>query len=161
MPARLSIRAMTPADAPAAIAFARAEGWRDRTSFYEMVFRTATCQALAGEVDGRVVAIGLATVNGPVGWLGGLIVDRTWRGRGFGRAMTEELMRRLQAAGCETLSLEATDAGRPVYERLGFRLETTYHQLQADHLDAAPPLPDGARLRPIEAPDLPAVFALD
>jgi GNAT superfamily N-acetyltransferase len=157
----LSIRAMTAADAPILVALARAQGWRDRTTFYELMLRVATCQLLVGEVEGRVVAGGVATVQGSVGWLGGLIVEEQWRRRGIGRAMTEDLISRLRAAGCVTLSLEATDQGRPMYEAMGFRLMTHYRQLQAEHLDEGPPTPPGATLRRLAPGDLPAIFALD
>lgn len=157
----LRIRAMTPADAPVAVAWALAHGWHDRTRFYELVFRTPTCQAVVGEVDGSIVAAGVAVASGPVGWLGGLFVDPAWRRRGYGRAVMDELVRRLHAAGCRTLSLEATDAGRPMYEQMGFRVATSYHQLRADRLGVPPEVPEGARLRHLEPDDLPAVFELD
>ena len=155
------IRDMRPDDIEAADQLSRAQGWRDRRSFYELVFRTTTCQPVAGVLGGRVVATGLATVNGPVGWLGAIAVEAELRRRGIGRAITEELCRRLRAAGCATLSLEATEAGRPLYERMGFRPFTTYHQLQADHLADPPTIPAGARVQRLEAADLPAVFKLD
>ena len=157
----LTIRPMTPEDVPVAIGLALAEGWHDRTRFFDVVFGTRTCRALVGEIDGRVVATGLAVINGPVGWLGGLIVDRDWRGHGFGRTMTEELIRRLRAAGCGTLSLEATDAGRPMYERMGFRTLTRYHQLEAGFMRCRPELPPDRRVRPMTPNDLPAVITLD
>jgi ribosomal protein S18 acetylase RimI-like enzyme len=156
-----SIRELTRDDVDAAVALGTTQGWRDRHSFYELALRTPTCQAIVGCVEGRVIATGLATAGGPVGWLGAIIVSAESRGRGFGRAVTEELCRRLRAAGCATLSLEATDAGRPMYERMGFRTVTHYHQLQADHLDLAPVLRDGTRVRTLETADLPAVFDLD
>jgi ribosomal protein S18 acetylase RimI-like enzyme len=155
------LRPMTAADVDAAVALALAQGWRNRSLFYEFVLRVPTAQTLVAAADGRLVATGLATVNGPVGWLGAIVVAGEFRRRGIGRAMTEELMRRLRAAGCETLSLEATDAGRPMYERMGFRLATHYHQLQADHLDDRPLPPPGSHVRPLRRADLPAVFALD
>jgi ribosomal protein S18 acetylase RimI-like enzyme len=155
------IRELTRGDVDAAVALGTAQGWRDRHSFYELVLRTPTCQPIVGCVEGRVVATGLATAGGPVGWLGAIIVSAESRGRGFGRAVTEELCRRLRAAGCATLSLEATDAGRPMYERMGFRTVTHYHQLQADRLDVPPVMPDGARVRRLAEADLPAVFELD
>jgi GNAT superfamily N-acetyltransferase len=156
-----SIRDLTTADVEAAVALGTAQGWRDRHSFYDLVLRTATCQPLAGVVGDRLVATGLATASGPVGWLGALIVDAEFRERGIGRVMTEELCRRLEAAGCTTLSLEATDAGRPMYERMGFRVATHYHQLQADHLPEPPAAPPGARSRKLEPGDLPRVYELD
>ena len=155
------IRELTGGDVDAVVALARAQGWRDRRLFYEFVLRTPTCQALAGVVEGMVIATGLATVNGSVGWLGAIVVAAEFRGRGLGRAMTEELCRRLRAAGCLTLSLEATDAGRPMYERMGFRLVTHYHQIQADHLPEPPAEPAGAHVRRLEQADLTAVFELD
>jgi GNAT superfamily N-acetyltransferase len=155
------IRGMRPADIDTAVALARAQGWRDRRRFYEFVFRTATCDPVVGLMDGRVVATGLATASGRVGWLGAIAVEAECRRRGIGRAITEDLCRRLRAAGCDTLSLEATEAGRRLYERMGFRLTTWYHQLQADHLPEVPVAPPGARARPLEAFDLPAVLELD
>ncbi len=68
------LRDLTAADVDAAVALAIAQGWRDRRRFYEFVLRTPTCQPLAGVVDGRVIATGLATANGPVGWLGAIVV---------------------------------------------------------------------------------------
>jgi ribosomal protein S18 acetylase RimI-like enzyme len=158
---KLAIRPMTADDVDAAVALALAQGWRNRIRFYDLVLHVPTAQPLVGEAGGRVVATGLATANGTVGWLGAIVVDAAFRSRGFGRAMTEELIRRLRAAGCETISLEATDAGRPMYERMGFRLATSYHQLQSDHLDEAPAPPDGARVRRLEAANLAGVFELD
>jgi ribosomal protein S18 acetylase RimI-like enzyme len=155
------IRAMNPADIDAAVDLALAQGWRDRRAFYALTLRTRSCQPLVGVLDGRVVATGLATVSAPVGWLGAVIVDEAVRGRGFGRAMTEELRRMLRAAGCETLALVATAAGQPLYERMGFRVVTHYRQMEGDHLDAAPEAPEGARLRPLTTDDLPRVFELD
>jgi ribosomal protein S18 acetylase RimI-like enzyme len=157
----LLIRDLTAADVGAAVALATAAGFRDRTRFFDFVLRTPTCQPIAGILKGELAATGLATANGPVGWLGGIVVEAKLRRRGIGRAITEELCRRLRAAGCQTLSLESTDAGRAMYERMGFRLATHYHQLQADHLDEAPTLPEGARIRRLAEADLPAVFEID
>jgi GNAT superfamily N-acetyltransferase len=157
----LSIRAMTAADAPILVALASAQGWRDRTTFYDLMLRVPTCRMLVGEIDGRVIAGGIATVQGSVGWLGGLIVDAELRRRGIGRAMTENLIAHLRTAGCATLSLEATDQGLPMYEAMGFRLMTHYRQLQAEHLDEPPPIPAGATLRRLGPDDLPDIFALD
>lgn len=155
------IRDMVPAEVEVAIALAKAQGWRDRRRFYDFVFRVSTCQPLVGVAEGRVVGTGLATVQGSVGWLGAIAVEAGFRHRGIGRAITDELCRRLRAAGCTTLSLEATDEGRRMYERMGFRLAATYRQLQAGHLPEEPVPPAGARVRKLEPADLPAIVELD
>ena len=158
---RLELRDLTPADVDDAIALAIAQGWRDRRRFYDLVLRTSTSRARVGMIHGQIVATGIATANGPVGWLGGIVVDARFRARGYGRAMTENLIQLLRAAGCSTVSLEATNAGRPMYERMGFRLVTHYHQLEAGHLDVRPAPPAGTRVRALEPADLPAVIELD
>lgn len=155
------ILAMTADDVDAAVELALAQGWRDRRGFYSLVLRTSTCRPLVGVIEGRVVATGVASAQGPVGWLGALIVNEAVRGRGYGRAMTEELRRGLLEAGCTTLSLVATESGRPMYERMGFRVATHYHQIEGDHMPEAPEPPDGAHLRPMRPADLPAVLELD
>jgi ribosomal protein S18 acetylase RimI-like enzyme len=152
---------MTLADIDSAVELSRAEGFRDRRLFWQFVMKVATCRPLVGTLNGSIVATGLATASGKVGWLGGIVVAAEFRRRGYGRAMTDELIRGLGAAGCETMSLESTDAGRPMYERMGFRLATHYIQLQADRIETAPATPAGARVRALEPADIPAICELD
>lgn len=46
--------------------------------------------------------------------------DIGWRGRGVGTAMTAAALRAAAAAGAERACLDASEAGRPIYLRLGF-----------------------------------------
>jgi len=48
--------------------------------------------------------------------------DRDWRGRGIGRAMSAHALIAAQRAGARQASLDASDAGRSVYRRLGFEI---------------------------------------
>ena len=161
VPDGFRIRPMTADDIDPANALARAQGWRDRARLYAFVLRVPTCRPLVGTIDGRIVATGLATANGPVGWLGAIIVDSNYRRRGFGRTMTEELIGRLRADGCQTISLEATEAGRPLYDRLGFRVHCHYIEMDPAGEAVEPAPPPRTRLRRMKAADLPAVSALD
>ncbi|MGI8711591.1 MAG: GNAT family N-acetyltransferase [Solirubrobacteraceae bacterium] len=43
-----------------------------------------------------------------------------WRGRGIGQAMTAAALRAAQDSGAQRACLDATDAGLPIYRRLGF-----------------------------------------
>ena len=51
--------------------------------------------------------------------------DPDWRGRGIGRAMTAQALRAAQRAGARQASLDASDAGRSIYLRLGFETAGT------------------------------------
>ena len=157
----MQIRAMTEADIEATVALMVAGGWGERRPFMELALAAPSCKPLVGTVDGRVVATGLATVNGDAGWVGSIFVDPALRGQGLGRAMTEEVCRRLEAAGCETLALIASELGRPIYERMGFRIDGWYQVHRAAPLPTPPVPPPGARLRPMLPADLERVSALD
>jgi GNAT superfamily N-acetyltransferase len=49
-----------------------------------------------------------------------MYVDPAWRGRGLARELVSTAVEYARAAGAGTVSLHASDAGRPLYERLGF-----------------------------------------
>ena len=73
-------------------------------------------------------------MNGPVGWIGTIWVAPAARRTGLGRALTEATIEAAESAGCRTLVLVATAEGRPLYERLGFRVATEYRILEASGL---------------------------
>ena len=68
------------------------------------------------EADGAVVGTGVLSVHGPVAWIGTIFVEPAWRRRGVGMAITRATIETAEAAGCRTLVLVATEAGRPMYE---------------------------------------------
>ena len=75
----------------------------------------------AARVDGRVAAVLMAHDHeGDCGiWAVATLPEA--RGRGLSRALLAHAMVDARERGCDTTSLEATQMGRPVYERLGYR----------------------------------------
>ena len=152
------IRPMTPADVdPVATAFLR-EDWGDRRRNLEFVTAHPETRPFVAEVDGGIVGTSVLSVNGTVGWIGTVWVEPAWRRRGIGLDLTRATIEEADAAGCRTLVLVATEAGRPLYERLGFEVQTWYRMLQIDGLDGAAADP---RVRPFRAEDLDPMAALD
>lgn len=163
----VTIRPMTPADVDlAADALIRGD-WGDRRLFLSFAVDHPECDPLVVEADGEIVGTGVGTRSGPAGWVGAIYVTPERRGQGLGTALSHAVSQRLEAAGCRTIVLVATDAGRPIYERLGFRVTSRYHTLDAP---AVPPelalAPEPGRgepgLRPFDrGADLDEVAALD
>jgi GNAT superfamily N-acetyltransferase len=73
--------------------------------------------------DQRAVGVACCASFGATGWIGALGVTPEARGRGLGTALTEAAVAWLRGRGAETVLLYATEAGRPIYERLGFEAE--------------------------------------
>jgi GNAT superfamily N-acetyltransferase len=152
---------MTAADLDAVGDTTQAGGFGDRREFFRTALALGDCRPILAVSDGRIVGTGLGSVHGSVGWIGVIFVVPELRGRGIGRALTEAVCDDLEGAGCRSLVLVATDLGRPVYERLGFRVHSEYHMFSGDPLPVAPVPPAGAILRPVRPDDVDALAALD
>ena len=75
----------------------------------------------------KIVGTGNVFLKGKVGWLANIMVDRNYRGQGFGSEITQFLIDFLKAKKCETQLLIATKLGEPIYRNHGFRKMTEYH----------------------------------
>jgi ribosomal protein S18 acetylase RimI-like enzyme len=74
-----------------------------------------------GRVDGRAVATARLHAGAGVAGIYTVITVADARRRGYGEAMTRRAMLAGREAGLQISTLQASDAGRGVYERLGFR----------------------------------------
>jgi GNAT superfamily N-acetyltransferase len=154
----IKIGSMTRDDVVPAAEAVLAGGWGDRRVFLDFVVDKPFCHPFVATVDGRIVGTGMGTVNGPVGWVGVVFVSPDHRGRGLGQALTAAAIDSLEGAGCRTLVLVATEMGRPMYERLGFRLSSHYQVYVAPGLSPGPADPT---IRPIRKSDLSVITSAD
>jgi GNAT superfamily N-acetyltransferase len=105
---------------------------------------------------GGVIGVACTASFGATGWIGAVGVAPEARRAGLGTALTEAAVRWLRNRGARTVLLYATEAGRPVYERLGFVAEERAIAWRGV-AGAAPPLDlqrlgesDRARLRTLD-----------
>lgn len=153
-----TIRPMTPADVKATADAVLRSGWGDRRIKMAWAVGHAACQPFVAEADGVIVGTGVTTMNGPVGWIGTIWVEPAWRGHGLGRALTLATIEAAESAGCRTLVLVATAAGQPLYERLGFHVQTRYRIVETPGLASGVRHP---RVRPYRDSDLAGMATLD
>jgi GNAT superfamily N-acetyltransferase len=152
---------MTAADLDPAVDAIIADHFGDRRAWFEFTLRSEACHPVVADLDGEVIGTGVATVNGPVAWVGTIWVKRTHRRQGLGTALTDAVIDASTSAGAETLVLVATDRGRPLYEGMGFEVQTWYRTLEAPGSrggdDAGTPVP----VRPFAPADLEPMIVLD
>jgi GNAT superfamily N-acetyltransferase len=152
---------MAPEDADRAAEMILGHDWGVRHEWLRFATSSPACVPLLAEADGEIVGTGVGTASGAAGWIGTIFIAPAWRGRGLGRALTQEIIDRLEAAGCRTLVLVATNDGRRLYERMGFEVQTQYRIMQAIGL---PPALESARdgdVRAFDPTDLDAIIGLD
>lgn len=72
--------------------------------------------------DGEVRAsYSLAAYGKAVAWIGMILVDQEYRGRGLGKAAFAASLKEAAARSFPVLGLDATDLGAPIYRKFDFR----------------------------------------
>ena len=97
-----------------------AGGFRGMVTTGDIDLASSRVGALADEP----VAFALLGVRGRRGWIGGMGVEATARGRGYGRAAMEAVIEAARGRGLKDVDLEVLEQNEPasrIYEALGFR----------------------------------------
>jgi GNAT superfamily N-acetyltransferase len=84
------------------------------------------CKVYVGYAGNVAVASGLGWRTGRTIGVYAIATIPSARRRGFGAAMTARVVLDGLAAGCDVAALQASELGRPIYERLGFRVDVRY-----------------------------------
>jgi GNAT superfamily N-acetyltransferase len=84
------------------------------------------CVVYVGYGDGVPVASGLGWRTGRTIGVYSIATIAAARRRGYGAAMTARVVADGVDAGCDVAALQASQMGRPIYERLGFRTVVEY-----------------------------------
>ena len=84
------------------------------------------CVMYVGYADRRPVVSGFGWRTGRTIGVYTIATIPSARRRGFGAAMTARVVADGVAAGCDVAALQASEMGRPIYERLGFRTVVRY-----------------------------------
>jgi ribosomal protein S18 acetylase RimI-like enzyme len=87
---------------------------------------TPECTIYVGYADGLRVTSGLGWRSGRVIGVYAISTVPAARRRGYGEAMTARVIADGIATGCDVAVLQASETGRPIYERLGFRVDVRY-----------------------------------
>jgi GNAT superfamily N-acetyltransferase len=92
----------------------------------EELWARAGATVYVGYAEGHPVTSGFGVRSGRTIGVFTIATTPEARGRGFGAAMTARVVADGAAAGCDVAALQASSMGRPIYERMGFRLVQEY-----------------------------------
>lgn len=84
------------------------------------------CVVYVGYADGDPVVSGLGWRTGRTIGVYSIATIESARRRGYGAAMTARVVADGVVVGCDVAALQASEIGRPIYERLGFRTVVRY-----------------------------------
>jgi GNAT superfamily N-acetyltransferase len=119
-----TVRLLATADIPSGMRLKEAAGWNQTEGDWRNLLELAPESCFGIECDGELRATTTAICYGrELAWVGMVLTDPAYRGRGLARRLMEHTLEYLRRQGVNWIKLDATAMGRPVYERLGFRDE--------------------------------------
>ncbi len=117
----ISLRQMTEGDLPAADELRRLAGWNQTLEDWLRLLRLEPRGCFVAVQEGRVVGTVTATTYGQrLAWIGMMLVHPEHQRHGIGTSLMRQALEYLQGHGVKCVKLDATPAGRPLYEKLGF-----------------------------------------
>lgn len=118
------MRKLTASDISSALELSTEAGWNQTADDWRTLIELTPEGCLAIDVDGELAATTtLLCYKQRLAWIGMVLTRIRHRGRGFARRLMTEALRLADQMQIETVKLDATDQGRPLYEKLGFRYE--------------------------------------
>ncbi len=113
------LRKMVLSDMDSLMKLKDAESWNQLEKDWAVLINYKESVNLVAVLDeqivGTVTAINYANT---VAWIGMMLVDRDYRGRGISKLLLLDAIDKLKK--CKSIKLDATPAGRPVYLKMGF-----------------------------------------
>ncbi len=115
---------MTPADIPAGMRLKEIAGWNQTSEDWVRFLEFSPDGCFLAECENRVAGTATTIIyENRFAWIGMILVDPEFRRRGIGRALLEKAVAHLEAEAVPCIKLDATPAGKILYQRLGFEAE--------------------------------------
>lgn len=121
VPAAGSPELLLPADLPGALELSTEAGWNQVLGDWERMqalWPKGCFRLRAG--DAPVSTTIAVTYDVRLAWIGMVLTRQACRGQGYASRLLEHTLAYLDEAGVECVKLDATDLGRPVYQKAGF-----------------------------------------
>jgi GNAT superfamily N-acetyltransferase len=152
------VRRLGPDDLRCCVALSLDRGWSPEKVKWSLLLEVSEVFGVDAPDGGLAGAVVLTRYGADLASVGMMLVAARHGRRGLGRALMERL---LAATGDATVTLFATDLGKPLYEKLGFR---TIRRSAAftGRFRTAPPADNSKRRTRLAADaDMPAILDID
>lgn len=154
----VSFRSLVESDLAGAVGLSAEAGWNQTAQDWGLMLQQGAGIGVEAE-DGRLVASAMTLpYGGRFAWIAMVLVTKSWRRRGIATELLRQCIDLIEAQGLIP-GLDATEAGRLVYQPLGF--EDIYALSRFRTERATAPAAPGAGVRQIAPGDLDALVAYD
>ncbi len=156
----VNIRPMLPDDIGKCLQLSGSEGWNQTEQDWMRLVGNSRNTCRVAEHEGRIVGTATASnYENEIAWIGMVLVDKAYRGKGISKNLLNVLFTRLES--CRSVKLDATPAGQPVYEKFGFKDEYLIYRMTGTPQDGFKTGGTGLQSEPVLMKDVPEVIELD
>jgi GNAT superfamily N-acetyltransferase len=120
----MQLRVMTRQDIPGGVRLNTIVGWNQTEADWTRFLDASPDGCFVMDHDGKIVGTS-ATIpyERRFAWIGMVLVDPDYRNQGIGTTLLQRAVEYLDVTAIPTLKLDATPAGKPLYEKMGFVTE--------------------------------------
>jgi len=156
----VKLRKMALSDMDSLMKLKDAEGWNQLEKDWALLINYKEGVNLVAVLDDHIVGtITAINYDNTLAWIGMMLVDSDYRGRGISKLLLLEAIDKLNK--CKSIKLDATPAGRPVYLKLGFMEEYTLYRMTNPSVSKIFLNDDSFITEPLKPADIPEVVAFD
>ncbi|TVP94383.1 MAG: GNAT family N-acetyltransferase [Planctomycetaceae bacterium] len=121
------------------LALSALAGWNQTAADWRRLLLDSPDGCFGIACDGNIVGTVTTTRYGQqLGWIGMMLVHPDYRRRGLATRLMQAAIDHLRDQDVATIRLDATPQGRPLYERLGFRLDHSWTRTSSEPAVALP-----------------------
>ena len=118
--APIALRLFTRQDIPFGLKLTQTAGWNQTAADWQMLLEQSRTGSFIAMLDGTEAGtVTTVSYQDRLHWIGMVLVAEEYRRRGIGRALLERAIASVVSQG--VVCLDATPAGKRLYERLGFQ----------------------------------------
>jgi GNAT superfamily N-acetyltransferase len=151
----MQLRVMTAQDILGGLRLNTIVGWNQTGADWTRFLTASPNGCFVMDDDGKIVGTAATlSYENRFAWIGMVLVDPSYRNRGIGTSLLQRTIEYLDDAGIPTLKLDATPAGKPLYEKLGFISEYEIDRWILKRSVAVPPSKKAPRLSPEHISDI-------
>ncbi len=122
---QIEVRLLHEADIPLVMRLKELARWNQTQTDLRRLLCLEPNGCFCATVDGCLVGTTTTTTYGrELAWIGMVLVDPQYRHRGIATRLMRGALEYLSEIGVAAVKLDATPDGRPLYEKLGFRIES-------------------------------------
>jgi len=150
---------MTTGDLRLGLKLTHQAGWNQTEADWLRFIELGPEGCFVAELNGNAVGTTATCVLGPVAWIAMVLVDINCRGKGIGTALLKHSICYLKERKVETIRLDATALGQPIYEKLGFLPEYALARFESPAAEFTPPRKIGGASPTLPTMATPDTFA--